>query len=229
MGVGCPEYILIFRKLPSDLSNAYADEKVVKTKEDYSRSRWQIDAHAFWKSSGNTLLDIDTLKMYPPQVIRKMFKQYLNDGVYDHETHVKIGEALDLKGALPSTFMLLDPPSQHPDVWHDVNRMRTLNGNQRHKNLAMHLCCLQIDIVDRIIERYSNEGDLVYDPFGGLGTVPYRAVMKKRKGRCCELNPGYFTDSLTYLNQADNMRIAPTLFDCELAAAEMVEDEQAPL
>jgi DNA modification methylase len=219
MGVGCPEYILIFRKPQTDLSKAYADEKVVKTKESYSRSRWQIDAHAFWKSSGDRLLDVDELVKYPLKSIRQTFKKYLADGIYDNEIHVKIGEALDLKGALPSTFMLLDPPSNHPDVWTDVNRMRTLNGNQKHKNLEKHLCPLQIDIVDRIIERYSNEGDLVYDPFGGLGTVPYRAVIKKRKGRCCELNPGYFADSLTYLNQADNMRIAPTLFDCERKAA----------
>jgi len=226
MGVGCPEYIVIFRKLPSDLSNAYADEKVVKSKETYSRSRWQIDAHAFWKSSGDTLLDIDTIKMYPPQTIRKVFKEYLSNGIYDNNLHVKIGEELDVKGALPSTFMLLDPPSQHPNVWTDVNRMRTLNGNQKMKGLNNHICPLQLDIVDRIIERYSNEGDLVYDPFGGLGTVPYRAILKKRKGMCCELNAGYFTDSLTYLNQADNMRIAPTLFSIERETVEEnIEDE----
>jgi len=215
MGVGCPEYILIFRKLPTDTSRAYADDKVVKTKDDYSRSRWQIDAHAFWKSSGDTILSVDDLTKYPAQTIRKMFKKYLSDGVYDYESHVKIGEKLDIKGALPSTFMLLDPPSQHPDVWHDVCRMRTLNGVQKQKGLNNHICPLQIDIVDRIITRYSNEGDVVYDPFGGLGTVPYRAVVKKRYGVSCELNPDYFTDSLTYLNNADKMRIAPTMFDCE--------------
>jgi DNA modification methylase len=281
MGVGCPEYILIFRKPPTDLSNAYADKKVAKKKCDYhecpncghhpisgedikveaqdndpllygdekrrwfcnkcetyqhfesiggySRSRWQIDAHAFWKTSGDRLLSVDELVTYPPQTIRKMFKKYLSDGVYDYETHVKIGETLDIKGALPSTFMLLDPPSNHPDVWTDVNRMRTLNGNQKQKNLTTHICPLQIDTVDRIIERYSNKGDLVYDPFGGLATVPYRAVIKGRKGKCCELNPGYFADSLTYLHQADNMAIAPTLFDCEVAIAQNTEPDQAPI
>ncbi len=51
MGVGSPEYILLFRKLPTDTATAYADVKVEKTKESYTRARWQVDAHAFWRSS----------------------------------------------------------------------------------------------------------------------------------------------------------------------------------
>lgn len=56
MGVGCPEYILLFRKLPTDKSNAYADEPVTKSKEEYGRAQWQIDAHGYWRSSGDRLL-----------------------------------------------------------------------------------------------------------------------------------------------------------------------------
>lgn len=218
MGVGCPEYILLFRKLPTDTSTAYADEKVAKSKEDYTRSRWQIDAHAFWRSSGDRLLSVNEIIKYPVSTIGKVFKKALLENIYDYEAHVKIGEELDEKGALPSTFMLLDPPSHDPHVWHDVNRMRTLNGNQKQKGLNNHICPLQVDIVDRVITRYSNEGDVVFDPFGGLATVPYRAVLKKRKGRCVELNHEYFTDGLTYLNQADRQVQMPTLFSFEQAA-----------
>lgn len=50
MGVGCPEYILLFRKLPTDRSTAYADDPVKKSKEDYTRAQWQIDAHGYWRS-----------------------------------------------------------------------------------------------------------------------------------------------------------------------------------
>ena len=50
MGVGCPEYILLFRKLPTDTSRAYADVPVTKDKADYTRAQWQIDAHGFWRS-----------------------------------------------------------------------------------------------------------------------------------------------------------------------------------
>lgn len=62
MGVGCPEYVLLFRKLPSDRSTAYADIPVKKSKEDYTRAQWQIDAHGYWRSSGNRLIAKEELQ-----------------------------------------------------------------------------------------------------------------------------------------------------------------------
>ena len=62
MGVGCPEYILLFRKLPTDRSTAYADDPVSKSKEEYTRAQWQIDAHGFWRSSGNRLITKEELE-----------------------------------------------------------------------------------------------------------------------------------------------------------------------
>ena len=61
--------------------------------------------------------------------------------------------------------------------------------------------------------RYSNDGDLVYDPFGGLMTVPMTAVKMQRRGYGCELNPDYFRDGVGYLQAAENEVDEPTLFD----------------
>ena len=72
---------------------------------------------------------------------------------------------------------------------------------------------IQIDVVERLITRYSNKGDLVFDPFGGLMTVPYCAVKMDRKGRASELNTGYFMDGVKYLEQAERQKGMPTLFD----------------
>lgn len=60
--------------------------------------------------------------------------------------------------------------------------------------------------------RYRNPGDLVYDPFGGLMTVPYRALHLGRRGRGTELNPGYFMDGVKYLQAAERDLSAPDLF-----------------
>lgn len=133
--------------------------------------------------------------------------------MYDYESHVKVGEHLLGKKRLPSTFMALAPGSWHPEVWHDVNRMNTLNGSQKQRNLAMHVCPLQFDIVDRLIERYTNPGELVFDPFGGLFTVPLRAMKLGRQGRAVELNTGYFLDGVKYLEAEERRQVAPTLFD----------------
>ena len=214
MGVGCPEYILLFRKLPTDRSTAYADEPVKKSKEDYTRAQWQIDAHAYWRSSGDRLITKDELKEIPVDNLQKVYREFSRETVYDYADHIKLAEDLDKEGKLPAVFMVVAPGSWNQmEVWDDINRMRTLNTDQSRRRKQMHVCPLQLDIVERIINRYSNEGDLVYDPFGGLMTVPMMAVKMHRKGYGCELNPDYFRDGVGYLQEAENEIETPTLFD----------------
>lgn len=213
MGVGSPEYILLFRKLPSDTSTAYADVKVEKSKAEYTRARWQVDAHAFWRSSGNRLMAPDEFAELPVDQIGRAFERASLEAVYNYEQHISLGEALDERGVLPATFMSLAPGSHNDEVWHDVNRMRTLNGDQTQRGLTNHICPLQFDIVDRIIRRYTNEGEVVYDPFGGIMTVPYRAIKLGRRGRAAELNAEYFRDGVRYLREIELKRNAPSLFD----------------
>lgn len=214
MGVGCPEYILLFRKLPTDRSTAYADEPVKKSKEEYTRARWQIDAHGYWRSSGDRLISKEELKDLPVESLQQVYRKYSRENVYDYAEHVKLAEDLDEQGKLPAIFMVVAPGSWNQmEVWDDINRMRTLNTTQSRRRAQMHVCPLQLDIVERIIDRYSNKGDLVYDPFGGLMTVPMTAVKMGRRGYGCELNPDYFRDGVGYLQEAENEIDAPTLFD----------------
>lgn len=218
MGVGSPEYVVIFRKPQTDRTKGYADVPVAKSKQDYTRAHWQVDAHAFWRSSGNRQITADELAGLGPDKLASLFTKYSLQHVYDYEFHIKIGEELEARGALPSTFMSLAPGSHHPDVWHDINRMRTLNGNQTNRNVEKHVCPLQFDIVDRLIDRYSNAGEMVYDPFCGLGTVPYCAIKKGRRGGGSELNAAYFMDQVHYLKAAEREVSMPSLFDCLEAA-----------
>ena len=214
MGVGCPEYILLFRKLPTDKSNAYADDPVKKTKGDYTRAQWQIDAHGYWRSSGNRLISKDELKEFSVDDLQRVYREYSRSNVYSYEEHVKLAEELDKNDKLPATFMVVAPGSwNNLDVWDDINRMRTLNTTQSRRRQQMHVCPLQLDIVERIINRYSNEGDMVLDPFGGLMTVPMTAVKMKRYGYGIELSCDYFRDGVGYLQEAENEIETPTLFD----------------
>ena len=213
MGCGMPEYLLIFRKPPTDPGDGYADEPVVKSKQAYSRTRWQVDAHGFWRSNGNRPLAPEDLVELPHERIFKLFRDHHLDHGYDYEAHVALGEALEGKGRLPTTFMLLQPPSWHPEVWTDVARMRTLNMLQERAGRQMHLCPLQLDIVDRLITRYSMPGETVYDPFAGLMTVPYCAVKLGRRGIGVELNSTYWRDGVVYVQAAARKASIPTLFD----------------
>lgn len=213
MGVGCPEYILLFRKLPTDHSTAYADTPVTKTKEDYTRAQWQIDAHAYWPSSGDRLVSKEELELIPVSNLQSAYRKYSRQTVYNYHEHVELAKKLDENGKLPATFMVVAPGSWTDEVWDDINRMKTLNTEQSRRRQQMHVCPLQIDIVERIINRYSNKGDIVFDPFAGIFTVPMVAVKKGRKGYGIELNPDYYRDGVGYCKAAEDEIEAPTLFD----------------
>ncbi|MEH6434315.1 DNA methyltransferase [Massilia sp. DD77] len=249
MGVGSPEYILLFHKPQTDRSRGYADVPVTKAKplcqaEDgtpvdfdrrlapipgtgYSVARWQVDAHAFWRSSGDRLLCAEELASYGPGKLAKMFTDLSLANIYNYEYHVKVGESMLANKTLPADYLSLAPGSADPMVWHDIVRMRTLNGEQSARAVEKHVCPFQIDIVDRLINRYSNPGDVVYDPFCGLGTVPVRAMKLGRRGAGSELNPAYFADQVHYCHAMEREVSMPTLFDFELVDATQPEREAA--
>lgn len=213
MGVGCPEYVLLFRKLPTDTSNGYADVPVTKTKESYTRAQWQLDAHAFWRSGGDRLMNKDEIKNLKMEKLQKVYRDMSRQSVYSYDEHVALAKALDNMDRLPAIFMVVAPGSWNNDVWDDINRMKTLNTQQSRRRQQLHVCPLQLDIIERIINRYSNEGETVFDPFGGIMSVPYMAVKMGRKGYGCELNADYFRDGVGYLQSAEDEICTPTLFD----------------
>jgi hypothetical protein len=192
---------------------AFADVPVTKVKDDYSRARWQVDAHSFWRSNGNSPLT-------PAEL-------------YDYEAHVARLEALDRAGNLPSSWMYEPPKSHNSWVWDDIIYMRTLNTNQSQKRRENHICPLPFDIVERAIRLYSNPGDLVLDPFAGLFTVPYLAIKHGRKAMGIELNHEYFEAGTGYCLDMERQITAPTLFDyvdivSQVEKAEAASDGQLP-
>jgi len=110
---------------------------------------------------------------------------------------------------------LFPPISNHPGVWTDIARMRVLNSEQSRRNQENHVCPLQIDIVDRLIGRYSNPGEIVLDPFAGIFTVPYCAIHAGRIGWGIELSHDYWRCGTGYCEQAEREHNMPTLFDLQ--------------
>ena len=215
MSVGCPEYILLFRKEPSDKSDAYADVPVVKSKDEYSLARWQIDAHGDWKSSGERLLTYEDVRGLSLEGIREYYRNFAKDHIYNFEDHVAFSETLEAAGRLSKESFVLAPVSHSPYIWDlgDYQRAKTLNSRQARADRQVHICPLPLDLVTRCIERWSNKGDVVFDPFGGIQTVPYCAIKMGRKGLSTELNYDYWRDGLTYLREAEQEMTSPTLFD----------------
>lgn len=213
MGVGMPEYILLFRKAPSENNNAYADLPVFKEKDDYNRAMWQLDAHAYQRSAGNCFLTHQQLQSFPVQKICQAWEKNNKETIYNYYEHLRTCEYLDDLGRLSSLFMTLPVHSNTEMVWSDINRMNTLNTNQANSKKEKHICPLQLDIIERLINRYTMPGELIDDPFGGLFSTPYKAMEMNRRSVSVELNSEYFKDGCFYVHAMDHKLNVPTLFD----------------
>jgi len=105
-------------------------------------------------------------------------------------------------------------------VWFDINRMRVLNVEAaRGEKDERHLCPLQLDVIARAIDLWSNPGDLVLSPFAGIGSEGYEAVRMGRRFLGIELKDSYFRTACNNLRRAEREANQPSLFDEEAAHA----------
>ena len=123
-----------------------------------------------------------------------------------------------------------EPITHHPDdlpvemwqelaspVWMTVRQGNVLNGRMaRGEEDERHICPLQLDVIERCLTLYSNPGDLVLDPFNGIGSTGYQALKMRRRYLGIELKPEYAAQANKFLAEAEASQ--ETLFD--LAAAE---------
>ncbi|MCB0446052.1 MAG: DEAD/DEAH box helicase family protein [Gelidibacter sp.] len=78
-------------------------------------------------------------------------------------------------------------------VWMDIDYSRTLQYRSgRDGNDEKHICPLQLDTIERIIHLYSNENEVVFSPFGGIGSEGFQAIKMNRKSISIELKESYF-------------------------------------
>jgi DNA modification methylase len=84
--------------------------------------------------------------------------------------------------------------------WEDVNAKHCISYKEaKDVEDDRHVCPLQLDIIIRAIILYSNENEIVFDPFSGVGSTVYSAVKNKRKGMGVELKESYYRQSVKNL------------------------------
>jgi DNA modification methylase len=89
-------------------------------------------------------------------------------------------------------------------VWMTVNQTKVLNGRQaKGQQDERHICPLQLDVIERCLTLYSNPGDLVLDPFNGIGSTGYQAIKMGRRYIGCELKPEYAKQAARFLQGAE--------------------------
>jgi hypothetical protein len=78
-------------------------------------------------------------------------------------------------------------------VWMDINLSDTLQyQTARENDDERHIAPLQLQVIDRALQLWSNEGDVVLTPFLGIGSEVHQSVKMGRKGIGFELKPSYF-------------------------------------
>ena len=92
-------------------------------------------------------------------------------------------------------------------VWFDIDQTRVLNYRQaRDGGDSKHICPLQLDVIDRCVELWSAEGDVVFSPFAGIGSEGYVALQKGRRFVGCELKDSYAREAEKHLRLAARQR-----------------------
>lgn len=99
-------------------------------------------------------------------------------------------------------------------VWMDIKRTDVLTASE---GTAMgdekHICPLQLEVINRLVNLWSNEGEVVFTPFLGIGSEIYEAVKNNRRGIGCELKDSYFDTAVKNIQKIEASAKQKTLFD----------------
>jgi len=89
-------------------------------------------------------------------------------------------------------------------VWMTVQQGNVLNGRMaKGQEDERHICPLQLDVIERCLKLYSNPGDLVLDPFNGIGSTGFQALKMGRRYLGIELKPEYAAQAAKFLTEAE--------------------------
>ena len=99
-------------------------------------------------------------------------------------------------------------------VWMDIKRTDVLNGKEgTAQGDEKHICPLQLEVIHRLVNLWSNEGEVVFTPFLGIGSEIYMAVKNNRRGIGCELKDSYFATAVQNIKKAESEVCVRSLFD----------------
>lgn len=97
-------------------------------------------------------------------------------------------------------------------VWMDINPSETLQREAaREERDERHIAPLQLQVIERGLQLWTQEGERVLSPFGGIGSEAYVAVKMGREAVICELKRSYFTQAVLNLKRAESEEVQPSL------------------
>lgn len=117
----------------------------------------------------------------------------------------KLGENPERVSHTPETFPVNVWQNYASPVWMDIRQSDTLQKKSaREEKDERHICPLQLEVIQRCIELWTNPNDIVFDPFGGIGSTPYVALTLGRRAISSELKESYFQQMKGNVEEALN-------------------------
>ena len=131
-----------------------------------------------------------------------LFRKW-DDGAAVPIKHYKnIDEAIADGGSRLQVFSLDKWQKYASPCWFDIRRTDVLNAKiAREDKDEKHICPLQLEVIRRAIQLWSNPGEVVFSPFGGIGSEPYIALEQHRRAIAVELKPSYFNQMVQNCNE----------------------------
>lgn len=115
-------------------------------------------------------------------------------------------------------------------VWFDINQSNTLQKASARENAdEKHICPLQLDVIERAIQLWTNPDDLVLSPFMGIGSEGFVSIKQGRRFVGAELKQSYYKQAVLNLQRAEREKAQPTLWDMfdsqEAQQEELIEED----
>jgi hypothetical protein len=154
--------------------------------------------------SGQGLADYVVVFRKPgdnPEPVSGRFDRYIGEGNEPGSVESKIGGKT--RDEAERWYSIEVWQRYASPVWTDINQSRTLQyRSARDEKDEQHISPLQLDVIERCLELWSNPGDVVLTPFLGIGSEVYSAVKMGRKGIGMELKPSYFRQAVRNIEAA---------------------------
>ena len=111
-------------------------------------------------------------------------------------------------------------------VWMDIRQSDTLQRTSaRAEQDEKHICPLQLEVIQRCIELWTNPNDIVFDPFMGIGSTPYVALRMGRRGIGCELKGSYYEQAVANLTNAAKEETMPHIVG-QMDISDFLDEEE---
>jgi DNA modification methylase len=181
--------------------------------KDFSGDIIRLHEAAGWiYHSRRTIWKCPVVEMTRTKHVGLLYKQLQKDssksrgGMPDYLlTFIKPGDNASPINHTPESFPLSQWQEWASPVWNTVQQSNVLNVKQaKNANDERHLCPLQLDVIERALIMWSNEGDTVLSPFMGIGSEGYVSLKMRRKFIGTELKDTYFRQACEYLHASSS-------------------------